>query len=172
MLRSRALLILTLFFWAFPAAAQSSDPGTAKPATQSQDSAAPADAKKPKKVLTNDDLSKSTGQISVVGDAKNPAKPNSPSTATPQYIASVKKQLAKLQGQLDDVNKQITDLKNFNSGEPSANASGVPLDTSLQRAPIEVQIRALQNKKKDLQSKVDALLDEARKKGVEPGDLR
>jgi hypothetical protein len=30
----------------------------------------------------------------------------------------------------------------------------------------------LQDKKKDLQSKMDALLDEARKKGVEPGELR
>lgn len=172
MLRSRSLPIFVLFFLATPAAAQTTDPGTAKPATQSQDSVPPPDAKKPKKVLTNEDLSKSTGQISVVGDAKNPAKPNSPSIANPQYIASVKKQLEKLQGQLDDVNKQITDLKNFNSGEPSTNASGVPLDTSLQRAPIEVQIRALQNKKKDLQAKVDALLDEARKKGVEPGELR
>ena len=46
------------------------------------------------------------------------------------------------------------------------------LNTSLQRAPIELQIRALQNKKQDLESKLDALLDEARKKGVQPGDLR
>jgi hypothetical protein len=35
-----------------------------------------------------------------------------------------------------------------------------------------VQIRVLQDQKKDLQSKIDALLDEARKKGVEPGQLR
>jgi len=34
-----------------------------------------------------------------------------------------------------------------------------------------VQIRALENHKKDLQAKVDALYDQARKKGVEPGDL-
>ena len=33
-------------------------------------------------------------------------------------------------------------------------------------------MRALQDKKKDLESKIDALLDEARKKGVESGELR
>jgi len=35
-----------------------------------------------------------------------------------------------------------------------------------------VQMRALQDQKKDLVSKVDALLDEARKKGVESNQLR
>lgn len=33
-------------------------------------------------------------------------------------------------------------------------------------------MRVLQEKKKDLQAQIDALLDEARKKGVEPGQLR
>ena len=70
------------------------------------------------------------------------------------------------------MDKQITDLKNFHAGEPSTTASGIQLDKRYQREPIEVQIRALQNKKKDLQSKIDALYDEARKKGVEPGELR
>lgn len=70
------------------------------------------------------------------------------------------------------MNKQITDLKNFNAGEPSTRASGVQLDLRYQREPIEVQIRALEDKKKDLESKIDTLYDEARKRGVEPGDLR
>jgi hypothetical protein len=33
-------------------------------------------------------------------------------------------------------------------------------------------MRALREKKKDLESKIDALLDEARKKGVESSQLR
>src|SRR5207249_9632677 len=66
---------------------------------------------------------------------------------------------------------QITDLKNFKAGEPSTNASGVRLDKRYEREPIEVQIRAVQDKKKDLQSKLDALYDEARKKGVPSGEL-
>ncbi len=89
-----------------------------------------------------------------------------------QYVASVRKQLDKLQGEVADIDKQLIDLKNFSEGEPSTSASGVKLNKSYQREPIEVQMRALQGQKKDLQSKVDALLDEARKKGVESSQLR
>jgi chaperonin cofactor prefoldin len=86
-------------------------------------------------------------------------------------VASIRNQLEKLLKQIVDVDKQITDLKNFKAGEPSTNASGVQLDRRYEREPVEVQIRALQDKKKDLQAKVDALYDEARKKGVESGEL-
>ena len=129
--------------------------------------------------MTNEDLSNSSGKISVVGNGQtnpgnnpgNKPKAAAPKTASPQYVASVRNQLEKLLKQIVDVDKQITDLKNFKSGEPSTNASGVQLDKRYEREPIEVQIRALQDKKKDLQAKIDALYDEARKKGVEPGDL-
>jgi chaperonin cofactor prefoldin len=176
MLRLLSLPLLALFLTTLPAVAQTTDPGTSKPAPATQDSAASSDAKKPKKVWTNEDISKSTNGVSVVGDAKekdrDKSKPVAPRTANAQYVLSIRKQLEKLQKQLEDVDKQITDLKNFNAGEPSTTASGIELDKRYQREPIEVQIRALQNKKKDLQSKIDALYDEARKKGVEPGELR
>jgi hypothetical protein len=71
-----------------------------------------------------------------------------------------------------DADKQIVELTNFSKGEPSKSAGGIKLGKGYNREPIEVQIRALQEKKKDLQSKMDALLDEARKKGLEPGQLR
>ena len=171
MLRSFSLPILALFL-TIPASAQTTDPNAPPPAAKPQDATASREAKKAKKVLTNEDLSKTSGKISVVGDAQEQPKPAAPTAATPQYIASVRKQLEKLEKQLKDVNKQITDLKDFNAGEPSTRASGVQLDQSYQREPIEVQIRALEDKKKDLESKIDTLYDEARKRGVEPGDLR
>jgi hypothetical protein len=37
---------------------------------------------------------------------------------------------------------------------------------------VDQQITSLQDKKKQLEVKIGALLDEARKKGVQPGDLR
>jgi chaperonin cofactor prefoldin len=172
MLRLLPLTLVALFFMAFPVAAQTPAPSPAPSASQPQDAVPLTEPKKPKKVLTNEDLSKSTGAISVVGDAKEKPKPSAPRTANAQYIASVRKQLDKLQKQIADIDKQLVDLKNFSSGEPSTNASGVQLNKSYQREPIEVQIRALQDKKKDLQAKMDGILDEARKKGVEPGDLR
>jgi|SRR6266480_5783367 len=174
MLRSLSLPILALFLTALPAVAQTTDSNARPPASQPPNSTASSDAKKPKKVWTNEDISKSTNGVSVVGDAKDKDKPKpvAPRTANAQYVASIRKQLEKLQKKLEDVDKQITDLKNFKAGEPSTRASGIELDKRYQREPIEVQIRALQNKKKDLQSKIDALYDEARKKGVEPGELR
>jgi hypothetical protein len=175
-LRPLSVLVLALVFAAIPAAAQTTDPASAPPSSQPQNSPALTEAKKPKKVLTNEDLSKSTGKISVVGNGENNSgeKPKTaqPKTApTAQYVASVRNQLEKLLKQIADLDKQITDLKNFNSGEPSTKASGVELDKRYEREPIEVQIRALQGKKKDLQAKVDALYDEARKKGVASGQL-
>ena len=101
----------------------------------------------------------------------NKPKAAASKTANPQYVASVRNQIEKLLKQIVDVDKQITDLKNFKAGEPSTNSSGVQLDMRYEREPIEVQIRALQDKKKDLQAKLDSLYDEARKKSVEPGQL-
>jgi chaperonin cofactor prefoldin len=167
--RSLSFAMILLFLAACSAAAQSQE-AAAPPA---QDPTIPAETKKPKKVWTNDDVPRAAGTVSVVGDPKS--KPQPAATAKPanaQYIASVRKQLEKLQGQIADIDKQLVDLKNFREGEPSTSASGVKLNKNYSREPIEVQMRALQSQKKDLESKVDALLDEARKQGVESSQLR
>src|SRR5712671_4231329 len=160
--RSLSLAVILALFAAVSVAAQSQDSSAPPPQTPSQDSATPPEAKKPKKVWTNDDVSHSNGAVSVVGDPKSKPKPISSKPTNTQYAASVRKQL----------DKQLVDLKNFSAGEPSTSASGIKLNKSYEREPIEVQIRALQDKKKDLESKIDALLDEARKKGVESSELR
>jgi hypothetical protein len=164
-------MIFTLFA-AFSAAAQSQDSSAPAPPAASRDSPSSAESKKPKKVWTNENLSGANGAVSVVGDPKNKPKPASSKLANAQYVASVRKQLDKLQGVIADIEKQLLDLKNFSEGEPSTSASGIKLNKSYEREPIEVQMRALQDKKKDLESKIDALLDEARKKGVESSELR
>lgn len=38
--------------------------------------------------------------------------------------------------------------------------------------PVADQIQQLEDKKKQIQDQMDAVLDEARKKGIEPGQLR
>ena len=170
--RSLSFAILLTLFAAVSAAAQSQDSSAPPPQGASQDSTAPADTKKPAKVWTNEDISHTGGAVSVVGDPKSKPKPATSKPVNGQYVASVRKQLEKLQGQIADIDKQLVDLKNFSSGEPSTIASGVQLNKKYEREPIEVQMRALQDKKKDLESKVDALLDEARKKGVDSSQLR
>lgn len=169
--RSLSLLVPVLLF-AAAAAAQS--PAASSPTPPAQNPAPPAETKKSKKVWTNDNLSDANGAVSVVGDLKNgpKAKPAGGRPADAQYIAAVRKQLNKLQEQMADVDKQLIDLRNFSAGEPASSASGIKLNKSYNREPIEVQIRALAEKKKELQAKADALSDEARKKGVEPGALR
>jgi hypothetical protein len=169
--RSLTFAAILTFFAAFSAAAQS--PGSSTPAP-SQDSTTPAETKKPKKVWTNENLSDASGTVSVVGDQKNTTKPK-PAPSKPvdaQYVASVRNQLAKLQGQITDIDKQLVDLKNFSEGEPSTSANGLKLHKSYSMEPVEAQMRTLRDKKKDLESKVDALLDEARKKGVDSSQLR
>ena len=172
MLRSLTFAIILTFFAVFSAAAQAPASSATPLQAASQDSTPPAETKKPKKVWTNEDLPSTKSGISVVGDTKSNSKPAGSKPANAQYVSSIRKQLDKLQGQIADIDKQLVDLKNFSAGEPSTTASGIKLDKSYQREPIEVQMHALQDKKKDLESKVDALLDEARKKGVDSSQLR
>jgi hypothetical protein len=157
-----------------PANSSASSPAPATSPTPTADSTAPgtSDAKKTKKVWTNEDVNGLTGPISVVGNSKNLEKTGTGAKADPQYIANTKKELAKLRSQLDDADKQLADLKDFSEGKAPTTSSGYQINKGYNREPVDQQITGLQDKKKQLQDKIDALLDEARKKGVEPGDLR
>ncbi|MGB7281904.1 MAG: hypothetical protein WBE13_06550 [Candidatus Acidiferrum sp.] len=147
-------------------------PTTAAVPPKAASSATPADAKRPKKVWTNDDVDSLSGPVSVVGNSKNLGKPGSDAKEDPQYIATTRKQLEKLQSQLDDTDKQLADLKDFSDGKGAATSGGYEFTKGYNRVPVDQQITNLEAKKNQLQGKIDALLDEARKKGVEPGDLR
>jgi len=156
-----------------PSAPQSPAPASATaPAEPQGATATAADAKKTKKVWTNEDVNGLTGPVSVVGSSKNSGKASPSAKADGQYILSTRKELAKLQSQLDDTEKQLSDLKDFSEGKAPTTSSGYEINKGYNRVPVDQQITSLQDKKKQLQDKIGALLDEARKKGVEPGDLR
>ncbi|HYL64902.1 MAG TPA: hypothetical protein VE077_19985 [Candidatus Methylomirabilis sp.] len=141
-----------------------------------QAAAAPAqttDAKKPRKVWTNDDLANVGGQSFPAKKAKDtPGTSSSSGAPDPQYVASAKKQLEKLQGQLRDTEQQLSDLKDFVAGKQPTTSGGYEFNKGYNHVPVDQQITNLQGKKKEIQAKIDDLLDEARKKGVEPGQLR
>jgi hypothetical protein len=176
---SRSVLFagIVMLFAAVSGAAQSSnsgaqpDPASTRPQSTAKPSTTPVGARNSKKVWTNENLSDANGPVSVVGDPKNPVKGKTDSPADPQYVANARKQLEKLQSDLADTEKQLVALKDFSSGEPSHSA-GKQLNKSYNQTPVNEQIRNLEEKKKQTQAKIDALLDEARKKGVEPGQLR
>ena len=157
-----------------PSNSPGASPAPATSPTQPPEATAPAsaDTKKTKKVWTNEDVNGLTGPVSVVGNSKNLGKAGSGAKADPQYIANTRKELAKLRSQLDDADKQLTDLKEFSEGKAPTTSSGYQINKGYNREPVDQQITGLQDKKKQLQDKIDALLDEARKKGVQPGDLR
>jgi len=150
------------------------------PAPSDQGSAQGA-KKKPKKVWTNDEISKvgGEGSISVVGnvdaDAKGSPKGNSSkssraSSAKENQSASYRSRLRQLHNQLETTEKQITDLRNFN-GE-TGSSGGVDMNRGYARTSVEDQIKILEEKKKQIQVQIGDIEDEARKDGIEPGDLR
>lgn len=155
-----------------PSASPAASPTPATSPIATQDAAPPVDTKKTKKVWTNEDVSGLTGPVSVVGNSKNLGKGGSEGKADGQYIANTRKQLGKLQSQLDDTDKQLRDLKDFSEGKAPTTSSGYQINKGYNRVPVDQQITSLQDKKKQLEGKIGALLDEARKKGVQPGDLR
>ena len=159
-----------------PSQSSSSSPapnGTnATPPSPSQ--APDKDAKKPKKVWTNDELHGLTGSVSVVGDAAKSKPGKSRSTqgdASPSIIARMRGELQKLRADLDKTDKQIRDLKEFNSGEATGTAS-LQLHHRYTTASIPDQIKKLEEKKKQIEARIAAIEDDARKHGIEPGQLR
>jgi len=122
----------------------------------------------PKKVWTNDDLP--TAKSSADKRNQN-ARPASGQTADPATIERIRKNLEKLQSQLDDVNKKLKSLKDFMEGE-SVSTGSRDLDKGLNRVPVDQQVVQLQEKKKTLEAELSDLWDEARKKGIDPGQLR
>jgi hypothetical protein len=170
------LAALSYFGQSSSSASSAGQSTSAAPSTATaspQDTASMTSEAKKKKVWTNDDVGSLTGPVSVVGDPKNAAKggAGTDGSVDSQYIANTKKELAKLQSQLDDTNKQLTALKDFSQGK-APEPSGYQIGKGYGRIPVDQQIASLEQKKREVQDKIDALFDEARKKGVLPGQLR
>jgi phage major head subunit gpT-like protein len=124
--------------------------------------------KKTKKVWTDDDLH-GLGGVSVVGDSRANSKGRS-STNKDGTAADYKQQLAKLQAQLDDIDKKLSELRSFNGDNGKDTA--IQTNHRLSRGSISDQIAQLETKKADVTERMQKIYDEARHKGIEPGALR
>lgn len=162
----------------FPIAASflySSAPSQDSASSQPQPTTPPREEpKKTKKVWTNDNMGEVSGSaISQVGDEKNGSFGKNPATkpVNSQMVAAYRKQLTTLQAQIVGVDKQVAELKSFSKGE-TPGANGMQLHKGYSTEPIDDQVRKLEEKKKSLAAKMDAVLDAARKQGIEPGQLR
>jgi DNA repair exonuclease SbcCD ATPase subunit len=167
---------------ALPSLAQSPDPNSnAKP--KAPDSNLPAnpaaEKKKPKKVWTNDEIGKVSGGVSVVGDSNastNDSKKKSeeikiPEEARQHQIDTYRKQLNLIQTQIADIDRRISQLKSF-KGENTSPSGGININQGYNMVPIDDQVKQLEAKKKELQSKMDDVESDARKTGIDSDDLR
>jgi len=156
--------------------AQNGQDAATRPANAAPSQASPNDTPsttvgtdKSKKVWTNEDL-KSAGSVSVIGDPRN-QKYTMTKPPDPGLVTKYKTSLQKLQTQLADVNKQLVSYHDFAEGK-SVSDEGRDMSHGVSRTPVDQQIVKLQDKKKQLEDQIDALYEEARKKGIESGMLK
>ena len=76
-----------------------------------------------------------------------------------------------MRNQIDGIEKRIAQLKNF-KGENIAASGGIKPTQSYNMVPISEQVKKLEDKKKQLQSRIEIVESDARKYGIDPGELR
>src|SRR5260221_12201875 len=124
---------------------------------------------KPKKVWTKDNTHPSGGPPAAAKRSSPPSPAAKDGNA--QLAKDLRGKLEKLNVQLKDTDKQIDDLKRFQAGETNGD-SGRQVNRGLNRMPIAQQLEKLQAKHDQLQAQIAAIYDEARQKGILPGQLR
>ena len=143
--------------------------------------------KKPKKVWTNESVGTLSGPISVVGDA-TPEKPADKSaekrgtaetkknstSANALHASAVRKyrdEITHLKTQIGLADARISQMKNFKA-DNAAPAGGLDPNKGYTMLPPEEQIKQLEARKRQLQTKIDDLELQAEKEGIDPGELR
>ena len=177
-LRRPLLILVACAVGVFEAGAQ--QPADNSSANGSQNGSTPAAAKdgadaankKTKKVWSEDDLHNLGGGVSVVGEAKSDSKTRSSVNPGPKNSAATyyKQQLEKLQAQLDETNKKLAELQNFNGDKSSS--TGVQVNRRFTTASVPDQIAQLEARKKQIMAQMQDIFDQARRNGIEPGALR
>ena len=138
--------------------------------------------KKPKKVWTNDEMSSVHGTVSVVGGtrsspigqekkAQEQSAGNANDEARSKEIENYRSQIQELRSQFDAIDQRAAQLKSFRA-ENTSPSGGINLNHGYNMDPIEDQLKQLEARKKQLESKIADIEIAAEKKGIAPGDLR
>jgi len=128
---------------------------------------------KPKKIWTNDEMpSASDGGISVVGNSTRPSsKKTTNVSANEKQITALRERLRQLNNEMEDTDKKISELRNFRA-ENTSPSGGINMNHRYSNTPVEDQMKTLEDKKKQIQAQIEAVEDQGRKNGIEPGQLR
>jgi len=189
--RLSSLLVVPLLLAALPAFAQTQDSASgtttsnaksAVPPTSSQSNTpvTPSEKKKPNKVWTNDEIGSVKGPVSVVGDSRR-SKTNLGNNQSDNFdnseeeheqrVADCRNQIANLQSRIEAIDKRIAQLKNFKA-ENTSPSGGINPYQGYNMVPVEDQVKQLEDRKKQIQASIDDIENEARKNGIDPGELR
>lgn len=153
----------------------SATPGT--PGTPSAPTTKPAEKKKPKRVWTNDEIGSVKGDVSVVGDGKSenpggtPRESDNSHDSHAELAKNYRDQIRQLREQIDAADSRIQQLRNFR-GENTSPSGGININQGYNMVPLEDQVKQLEEKKKKLQAKIDDIEVDAKKNGIDPGELR
>lgn len=147
------------------------------PRTASTDKTTASDKEKPKKVWTNDEIGSVKGGVSVVGDGKAATSRRAAQESQDSYdahaelVRNYRGQVQQLKEQIDAADSRIEQLKNF-KGENTNAAGGISINRSYNMVPVEEQVKQLEERKKKLRAKIDDVEVEAKKNGIDPGEVR
>jgi hypothetical protein len=159
-------------------ATSSQTPGAAKTTSRAEEKKA-ADGTKPKKVWTNDEVGSLKGDVSVVGtnrpaEGQTQAGRNGTGAADDPRQGKIQRYraaIAELRKKIDAGDARIAQLKNFKAEDSSPNG-GINPNRGYNMIPLDEQMKQLEEKKKQLLASIEDLENQAKKEGIEPGDLR
>ena len=84
-----------------------------------------------------------------------------------QYRAAI----GELRKKIDAADLRISQLKNFKA-EDSSPSGGINPNRGYNMIPLDEQVKQLEAKKKLWQGNIDDVESQAKKEGIEPGELR
>jgi len=185
MVRRSSLLLLLSGVLPILCCAQSGQSATTSVTNQQSTPAAagqsstPTKTEKTKKVWTNDEVGTLQGTVSVVGtehgaDGRTQSTKNVPGTATDPRRGKIQRYraaIAELRKKIDDADRRISQMKNFKA-EDSSPSGGINPNGRYIMVPLDEQVKQLEAKKKQLEANIEDLENQARKEGIEPGELR
>lgn len=186
MIRRSAFLILISSVLPAVCCAQSGQSATPPSATQQstqtasgETSTAAGKTGKTKKVWTNEEVGTLQGTVSVVGTehkAGEKAKSSgndAPAATDPRRgkIQRYRAAIAELRKKIDAADQRIGQMKNFKA-EDSSPSGGINPNGRYTMVPLDEQVKQLEAKKKQWESSIEDLENQARREGIEPGELR
>ena len=147
-----------------PSQAAPAVPKTDAPKDSAAEKDQPGDKKKPKKVWSNEDVSTIKGEVSVVGESHSSATSNRGSETASSWSSYgmysagwYREKLNPLRSELNDIDAQIRQAKTSNGHV---------------REVVDQFIHNLEARRAKLVSQADAIEEEARRRGIPPGELR